>query len=85
MCLKKNTQYTGYFNQFCLKVGHGTAWSGHLFCTQESRRVRFPYAPPKARVAQSVEHFVGNEEVTSSSLVAGSTLEHWRNGIAGDC
>ena len=25
------------------KVGHGTAWSGHLFCTQESRRVRFPY------------------------------------------
>lgn len=28
----------------------------------------------QACIAQSVEHFVGNEEVTSSSLVAGSTL-----------
>ena len=33
-----------------------------------------PIAPTSssACIAQSVEHFVGNEEVTSSSLVAGS-------------
>ena len=33
-----------------------------------------PIAPTRssACIAQSVEHFVGNEEVTSSSLVAGS-------------
>ena len=34
-----------------------------------------PSAPTSfARVAQSVEHFVGNEEVTGSSPVAGSIL-----------
>ena len=34
-----------------------------------------PRAPTiLARVAQSVEHFVGNEEVTGSSPVAGSRI-----------
>ncbi len=31
-----------------------------------------PSTPTTARVAQSVEHFVGNEEVTGSNPVAGS-------------
>ena len=34
--------------------------------------VRVQVPPPFARVAQSVEHFVGNEEVTGSNPVAGS-------------
>ena len=37
--------------------------------------VRVQASPPFARVAQSVEHLVGNEEATSSSLVAGSIFQ----------
>ncbi len=33
-----------------------------------------PSTPTIARVAQSVEHFVGNEEVTGSNPVAGSMI-----------
>lgn len=42
--------------------------------------VRFPSPAPfcntslNAHIAQSVEHFLGKEEVTSSSLVMGSTV-----------
>ena len=42
--------------------------------------VRVQASPPFARVAQSVEHFVGNEEVTGSSPVAGSIFKH--GGVA---
>ena len=34
-----------------------------------------PSIPTSARVAQSVEHFVGNEEVTGSNPVAGSIFQ----------
>ena len=27
-------------------MGRGTAWGGHLFCTQEISGVRFPSDPP---------------------------------------
>ena len=41
-----------------------------------------PSAPTSfARVAQSVEHFVGNEEVTGSSPVAGSIRSFSCNGL----
>ena len=41
-----------------------------------------PSAPTSfARVAQSVEHFVGNEEVTGSSPVAGSICSFSCNGL----
>ena len=40
-----------------------------------------PSAPTSfARVAQTVEHFVGNEEVTGSSPVAGSILAYIHDG-----
>ncbi len=35
-------------------------------------KVRILALPPLAHIAQSVEHFVGNEEVTGSSPVVGS-------------
>ena len=41
--------------------------------------VRFPSPAPgnnSAHIAQSVEHFLGKEEVTSSSLVMGSIAFH---------
>ena len=41
-----------------------------------------PSAPTSfARVAQTVEHFVGNEEVTGSSPVAGSICSFSCNGL----
>ena len=65
--------------RFCKKLENGT--NGDVAQRQLRRTVnplplgslvRVQASPPFARVAQSVEHFVGNEEVTGSSPVAGS-------------
>lgn len=61
-----------------LSIAVGIWHSGQLRRTVNplslSTLVRIQVSPPVARVAQSVEHFVGNEEVTGSSPVAGSIL-----------
>ena len=37
-------------------------------------KVRILALPPFAHIAQPVEHFVGNEEVSSSSLLVGTSF-----------
>ncbi|QIN93415.1 hypothetical protein vBSenS3_87 [Salmonella phage vB_SenS-3] len=29
-------------------LGNGSAWSGHLACTEDIRRVRISYSPPNS-------------------------------------
>jgi len=33
-------------------MGRGTAWGGHLPCTEDISRVRFPGAPPTLKGAE---------------------------------
>ena len=67
-----------------IKWGCGTAATA---ADCKSALSEFPGSSPGipttfARVAQSVEHFVGNEEVTGSSPVAGSITLDGNGGVA---
>ena len=62
-------------------MGDGSARSGRLACTEDSRRVRIPYSPP-GNVVQLVEHAPDKCVVASSSLAI-STNKTWGMGLPG--
>jgi len=35
-------------------MGLGTAWGGHLFCTEDNSRDRYPGAPPILKIKELI-------------------------------
>ena len=58
-------------NLFSIKIGQPVIWSGRFFLSREHKLV-FQSSLNFAHVAQSVEHFLGKEEVIGSNPIVGS-------------
>lgn len=56
-------------------LGNGSAWSGHLACTEDIRTVRFRYSPPKFGVIGYLVKLTALQAVELSSILSDSTKQ----------
>lgn len=51
-------------------MGSGTAWGGHLACTEKIRRVRFPHSPPLSeRIIMAFEDVNFDKVLTEMHII----------------